>query len=318
MEKTNEEIVRIKIVGIGGGGGNAVDRMLEIGIPMVRYVTIHTDNSGFFRSHAETKVQIGTRETGGRGAGADPTVGQRSAQENHKEIEAAIKDCDMVFLAAGMGGGTGTGAVPVVAEIAKSMGILTVAVVTLPFSFEGQKRMKQALGGVAKLEKCVDSIVVIPNNNLKKVGHGRITLSNAFKKADDVLVQTVMNLVDVIQNTAYINCDFADISSVVKDSGRMHMAVSMASGCNRADKIIEQIKVNDFLDTSVDGANGVMLCVSASEDVGLDEIDSIAGAISEVASKDANIIFGLSFDNTKDDHLKAVLIATRNDKKNDI
>lgn len=310
-EQTNKGNVRIKIVGIGGGGGNAVERMLEIGIPMVRYVTIHTDNGGFFRSHAETKIQIGARETGGRGAGADPTVGQRSAQENRKEIEGAIKDCDMVFLAAGMGGGTGTGAIPVVAEIAKNMGILTIAVVTLPFAFEGQKRMRQALDGVANLEKIVDSLVVIPNNNLKRVCNSRITLSNAFEKADDVLVQTVKNLVDVIQNTAYINCDFADISSIVKDSGRMHVAVGLASGNNRAEKIIEQIKNNSLLDSSVDRATGMMLCISAAEDIGLDEIDNIADTVSELASKNANIIFGLRFDNAMEEQLKAVLIATK-------
>ena len=310
-EQTNEGNVRIKIVGIGGGGENAVERMLEIGIPMIRCVTIHTDNGGFFRSHAETKIQIGAKETGGRGAGADPTVGQRSAQENRKEIEDAIKDCDMVFLAAGMGGGTGTGAIPVVAEIAKNMGILTIAVVTLPFAFEGQKRMRQALDGVANLEKIVDSLVVIPNNNLKRVCNSRITLSNAFEKADDVLVQTVKNLVDVIQTTAYINCDFADISSVVKDSGRMHVAVGVASGNNRAEKIIEQIKHNSLLDSSVDGATGVMLCISGAEDIGLDEIDSIAGKVSELASKNANIIFGLRFDDTMEEQLKAVLIATK-------
>ena len=312
-QPTNEEIVRIKIIGIGGGGGNAVERMLEIDIPMVRYVTIHTDHGGFSRSHAETKIQIGTKETGGRGTGADPLVGQRSAQENYKEIETAIKDCDMVFLAAGMGGGTGTGAISVIAKIAKSMGILTVAVVTLPFAFEGRKRMNQALDGIAKLEKCVDSLVVIPNNNLKRIANGRITLSNAFEKADDVLVQTVSNLVDVVQHTSYINCDFADISSIVRDSGHMHLAVGVASGSDRADKMIEQIKRNNLLDSSVDGATGIMLYVSAGEDIGLDEIDGVASTVSQLASKDANIIFGLKFDNTMADQLKVVLIATKKD-----
>ena len=304
-------VVRIKIVGVGGGGKNAVERMLETNIPLVNYVTINTDDGAVKTSHAETKLQIGCRETKGYGAGANPEVGFRSAKESYNEIEKVIKGCDMLFITSGMGGGTGTGAAPVVAEIAKKLGILTVAVVTTPFSFEGKKRMENAQNGIAKLRENVDSIVIIPNDNLRLVTQTRVTLTNAFALADDVLVQTVKNLVEVIQNTAFINCDFADISSIVKNSGVMHTATGLATGFNRTDEIIEQIKTSALLGSSVEGATGIMICITASGEVGLEEIDKITSAISAVASPDANVIFGMNFDETMDDKLKAVLIATK-------
>lgn len=310
-EQINESVVKIKIVGVGGGGKNAVERMLETNIPLVNYVTINTDDGAVKTSHAETKLQIGTRETKGYGAGANPEVGFRSAKESYNEIEKVIKGCDMLFITSGMGGGTGTGAAPVVAEIARKLGILTVAVVTTPFSFEGKKRMENATNGIAKLRENVDSIVIIPNDNLKLVTQTRVTLTNAFALADDVLVQTVKNLVEVIQNTAFINCDFADISSIVKNSGVMHTATGLATGFNRTDEIIEQIKTSALLGSSVEGATGIMICITASGEVGLEEIDKITSAISAVASPDANVIFGMNFDETMDDKLKAVLIATK-------
>ena len=306
-----DSVVRIKIVGVGGGGKNAVERMLETNIPLVNYVTINTDDGAVKTSHAETKLQIGCRETKGYGAGANPEVGFRSAKESYNEIEKVIKGCDMLFITSGMGGGTGTGAAPVVAEIAKKLGILTVAVVTTPFSFEGKKRMENAQNGIAKLRENVDSIVIIPNDNLRLVTQTRVTLTNAFALADDVLVQTVKNLVEVIQNTAFINCDFADISSIVKNSGVMHTATGLATGFNRTDEIIEQIKTSALLGSSVEGATGIMICITASGEVGLEEIDKITSAISAVASPDANVIFGMNFDETMDDKLKAVLIATK-------
>ena len=310
-EINHDSVVRIKIVGVGGGGKNAVERMLETNIPLVNYVTINTDDGAVKTSHAETKLQIGCRETKGYGAGANPEVGFRSAKESYNEIEKVIKGCDMLFITSGMGGGTGTGAAPVVAEIAKKLGILTVAVVTTPFSFEGKKRMENAKNGIAKLRENVDSIVIIPNDNLKLVTQTRVTLTNAFALADDVLVQTVKNLVEVIQNTAFINCDFADISSIVKNSGVMHTATGLATGFNRTDEIIEQIKTSTLLGSSVEGATGIMICITASGEVGLEEIDKITSAISAVASPDANVIFGMNFDETMDDKLKAVLIATK-------
>lgn len=310
-EINHNSVVRIKIVGVGGGGKNAVERMLETNIPLVNYVTINTDDGAVKTSHAETKLQIGCRETKGYGAGANPEVGFRSAKESYNEIEKVIKGCDMLFITSGMGGGTGTGAAPVVAEIAKKLGILTVAVVTTPFSFEGKKRMENAQNGIAKLRENVDSIVIIPNDNLRLVTQTRVTLTNAFALADDVLVQTVKNLVEVIQNTAFINCDFADISSIVKNSGVMHTATGLATGFNRTDEIIEQIKTSALLGSSVEGATGIMICITASGEVGLEEIDKITSAISAVASPDANVIFGMNFDETMDDKLKAVLIATK-------
>lgn len=308
--QTSEAVVRIKIVGVGGGGTNAVERMLEANIPMVEYITINTDDGGYNSSRAETKLQIGKRETRGRGAGADPVKGLRSAEENRKDIEELLKNCDMLFITAGMGGGTGTGAAPVVAEIARKMGILTVAVVTKPFAFEGKKRMDNALAGIERLEKHVDSMVIIPNDNLKKVSQTKITLCNAFEIADNVLVQTVKNLVELIQNTAFINCDFADIRSVLENSGTMHTATGLASGIDRGTKILEQITSSVLLESSVDNADRILLCISCAEDVALDEIDGINSVLSGMASPNANIIFGMNFDEAMDDQMKIVLIAT--------
>lgn len=310
-EPLKQSAVKIRIVGVGGGGKNAVERMLETNIPMVNYVTINTDDGAVNTSHAETKLQIGARETKGYGAGANPEVGFRSAQESYNEIEKVLKGCNMVFITSGMGGGTGTGAAPVVAEIAKKLGILTIAVVTTPFSFEGKKRMENAKDGIAKLRENVDSIVIIPNDNLKLVTKARVTLTNAFALADEVLVQTVKNLVEVIQNTAFINCDFADISSIVKDSGVMHTATGLAVGVNRTDEIVDQIKTSALLGSSVEGATGIMICITASGEVALEEIDKITSAISADAAPDANVIFGMNFDETMNDKLKAVLIATK-------
>ncbi len=308
--KTNKNEVNIKIAGIGGGGTNAVERMLESGIPLVEYITINTDHGGFNKSHARTKIQIGKRETCGRGAGSIPQRGFESAHENQKEIEDAIKDCDMLFITAGMGGGTGTGAAPVVAEIAKKCGILTVAVVTKPFSFEGKMRMSNALLGIDKLKENADAIVIVPNENLKKVAESRITLSNAFEIADNVLMKAVRNLVEVIQNTAFINCDFSDICSILKNSGKLHLAEGFAKGDRRAEKLISQISENILLDTSVNNSKRILLCVTAAKNVGLDEIDMIITSVSEKASNDAQIIFGINFDEKINDGIKIVLIST--------
>ena len=252
-----EEIVQIKIIGVGGGGTNAVERMLDANIPMVEYITINTDEGGYNNSRAKTKLQIGKKETKGRGAGADPEKGCRSAEENIKEIEEVLKGCDMIFITAGMGGGSGTGAAPIVAEVARKLGILTVAVVTKPFAFEGKRRMDNALAGIAKLENHVDSIVIIPNDNLKKITQTKITLSNAFEMADNVLMQTVKNLVDLIQKTAYINCDFSDIRSVIENSGIMHTATGWSSGIDRGKKILEQITSSMLLESTVDAADRI-------------------------------------------------------------
>lgn len=310
-KQETESVVRIKIVGVGGGGENAVERMLETSIPMVNYVTINTDNDAMKTSHAETKLQIGHKEAKGYGAGANPEIGFRSAKESSREIKEVIKDCDMLFITSGMGGGTGTGAAPVVAEIAKSLGILTIGVVTTPFSFEGKKRMDNAKQGIAKLKEHVDALITIPNDNIKHVVDTKITLNNAFALVDDVLVQTVKNLVEVIQSTAYINCDFADISSIVENSGDMHTATGIACGKNRTERIVEQIKTSALLGSSVNDATGIMICITASDEVGLEEIDKITSEISSLASTEANIVFGMNFDESMGDDLKTVLIATK-------
>ncbi len=311
LEQPEKAVVRIRIIGVGGGGTNAVERMMDADIPLVDYVTVNTDDGGYQGSRAHTKLQIGLGETKGRGAGGDPQKGLRAAQENRRDVENAISDCDMLFIAAGMGGGTGTGAAPVVAEIAKRLGILTVAVVTTPFSFEGRRRMEHALNGIARLRENVDSIIIIPNDNLKLVTQTKITLKNAFSLADDVLVRTVKNIVGVIQRTAFINCDFADITSIVKDSGAMHAATGEANGPDRVSEVVEQIRSSVLLGSSVEGATGIMLCVTASEGVGLEEIDRITSAVTDLAAPDANIIFGMDFDAEMGDRLRAVLIATK-------
>lgn len=311
----DENVVRINIVGVGGGGNNAINRMAECNIPMVRYISVNTDTGAVKHSKVETKLQIGLKETKGLGAGGDPKKGWLSAEENASQIEKAIKDCDMLFVTAGMGGGTGTGAAPVIADIAHKRGILTVAVVTEPFAFEGKKRMENAKAGIALLEESVDALIVIPNDNLKLVAKSKITFNNAFALADDVLMQTVKNIVEVIQQTAFINCDFADVCSVIKNYGYMHTATGRASGEGRADEVIAQIRNSALLKTSAQDATGVLLCITASGEAGLEEIDRISSAISAEAAPDANIIFGMNFDENMGDELKAVLIATHGEEK---
>ena len=310
QEQTSDHIVHINIVGIGGGGTNCVERMLDANIPMVKYITINTDDGSYFGSSAETKIQIGRKETNGRGSGGDPKKGRLSAEENEAEIEHVLSDCEMVFITAGMGGGTGTGAAPVVAKIAQRLGILTIAVVTKPFSFEGSRRMKQAEEGIQNLEKYTDALIVIPNVNLKLVSNSRITLSNAFAIADDVLVQTVKNLVELIQNTAFINCDFADITTILRKSGYIHTATGRGIGKDKTQKIIEQLKRSELLNTSIDGAIGALLYVTIAGNVALADVDEISSAISEVADTNVNLIFGLNFDECLDDEIKVLLVAT--------
>lgn len=306
-KQVDNSVVYINIIGVGGGGNNAVNRMIENGISGVSYISINTDNGAVKRSKAKTSLQIGMRETKGYGAGADPIKGKRSAEESEDEIKNAIKDCDMVFITSGMGGGTGTGAAPVIAKIAKKLGILTVAVVTTPFSFEGKRRKDQANEGIKQLEKNVDAIIIIPNDNLKKVAEEKITFSNAFALADDVLMQTVKNMVELIQKNAYINCDFADIKSILKDSGRVHTAI----GVGDVKEVIEQIKENKLLESTVKDADSVLFCITTSEETSLYDIDLICTEISENARPKANIIFGVDFDKSMGEDIKAILIATK-------
>lgn len=314
FEQVYDSNVKIKVIGVGGGGNNAVNRMISTNIRGVEFIAVNTDSQAINTSCAAKKLVIGEKITRGKGAGSNPDVGKRSAEESIEAIKEVLHGADMVFVTTGMGGGTGTGAAPVVAEIAKKLGILTVCVVTKPFAFEGKKRADNAEDGICKLEEYADALIVIPNENLKKISTEKITLVNAFSIADNVLVQTVKNIVETIRKTSYINRDFADIHSIVNNSGRMHTATACASGKNRAEEIVNKISDSQLLDTSVNGADGVLLCITASSSVALDEIDKISSEISKKASEDADVIIGMDFDDSMNDTIKAMVIATTKNK----
>ena len=305
-----ENIVSIKVIGIGGAGNNVIDRMICAGVQGVSYVAINTDANAIRISQAENKMQIGEKLTNGLGTGSDEELGRKAAEDAAPKIEALLKGTDMVFITAGMGGGCGTGAAPVVAQIAKNMGILTVAVVTKPFSFEGRGRMKAAEAGIEELSRFVDAILIIPNNNLKHATDSKITFINAFAIADGVLLQTVVSIIDLVQSTAEINLDFADMTTVIQNSGRMHVGLGRASGADRVQKIYESIRQSKLLDTSIEGARSVLLSVAGSAKVGLDEVETLAAAVQELVHPDANIILGLRLDKSESDELQALIIAT--------
>ncbi len=305
-----EEAVKIKVIGVGGGGGNAINRMVDAGIKCVEFICINTDRQALLRSKANQKIQIGEKITRGKGAGSKPEIGQRAAEESRDEIIASIKGADMVFITAGMGGGTGTGAAPVVAQIAREMGILTIGIVTKPFSFEGQKRMTQAESGVSELREHVDSLVVIPNERLKLASPQRITLLNAFIVADDVLRQGVQSISDLILLPGLVNLDFADVTAVMKDAGYAHMGVGRASGKDKAEVAANMAISSPLLETAINGAKGVIINVTSSPDIGLDEIETASAMIAEQADGNANIIWGAAFDETMDDEISVTVIAT--------
>lgn len=305
-----DNIVQIKVVGVGGGGGNAVDRMVNSGVQGVEFITVNTDKQVLYRSKATQKIQIGEKVTHGKGAGSKPEIGSKAADESREAISAAIRGSDMVFITAGMGGGTGTGAAPIVAEIARDMGILTIGIVTKPFAFEGKVRMTQADEGIANLKEHVDSLVVIPNERLKLVSEQRITLLNAFAVADDVLRQGVQSISDLIKLPGLVNLDFADVTSVMKDAGYAHMGVGHASGKDKAETAASMAISSPLLETSIAGAKGVIINITSSPDIGLDEIETASSMISEQAHKDANIIWGAAFDENMDDEMTVTVVAT--------
>ncbi|MGW8114130.1 cell division protein FtsZ [Caproicibacterium sp. NSD3] len=305
-----DNIVQIKVVGVGGGGGNAVDRMVNSGVQGVEFITVNTDKQALYRSKATQKIQIGEKVTHGKGAGSKPEIGSKAADESREAISAAIRGSDMVFITAGMGGGTGTGAAPIVAEIARDMGILTIGIVTKPFAFEGKVRMSQADEGIANLKEHVDSLVVIPNERLKLVSEQRITLLNAFAVADDVLRQGVQSISDLIKLPGLVNLDFADVTSVMKDAGYAHMGVGHASGKDKAETAASMAISSPLLETSIAGAKGVIINITSSPDIGLDEIETASSMISEQAHKDANIIWGAAFDENMDDEMTVTVVAT--------
>ena len=305
-----DSVVNIKVVGVGGGGNNVVNRMVKTGTKGVDFIAVNTDKQALAVSSATYKIQIGEKLTNGQGAGSDPEVGRKSAEENRTQISKALEDADMVFITAGMGGGTGTGAAPIVADIAKELGVLTVGVVTKPFRFEGMRRMKQAEGGITELRNKVDSLVIIPNERLKLATDQKITMVNAFEIADDVLQQAVQSISDLIKNTGFINLDFADVSAVMKDAGRAHMGVGRAAGKNKAEEAARMAISSPLLETSINGAKGVLINVTGSMDIGLEEAETAANLVQEAAHPEANIIFGAAFDDTLEDELRVTVIAT--------
>ena len=310
-----DSVVNIKVIGVGGGGNNVVNRMVRTGTKGVDFIAVNTDKQALAVSAATYKIQIGEKLTNGQGAGSNPEVGRKSAEENRTQISKALEDADMVFITAGMGGGTGTGAAPIVADIAKEMGILTVGVVTKPFRFEGMRRMKQAEGGIEELRNKVDSLVIIPNERLKLATDQKITMLNAFEIADDVLQQAVQSISDLIKNTGFINLDFADVSAVMKDAGRAHMGVGRAAGKSKAEEAAKMAISSPLLETSINGAKGVLINVTGSMDIGLEEVETAANLVQEAAHPEANIIFGAAFDDTLEDELRVTVIATGFDEK---
>ena len=268
LETGPENVVNIKVIGIGGGGNNVVNRMVRSGVKGVEFIAVNTDKQALTSSSAGYKIQIGEKLTHGQGAGSNPDVGRKSAEESRNQISKALEDTDMVFITAGMGGGTGTGAAPVVAEIARELGVLTVGVVTKPFGFEGRRRMAQAEQGIEELRSKVDSLVIIPNERLKYATDQKITFANAFEIADDVLRQAVQSISDLIRDTGFINLDFADVSAVMKDAGLAHMGVGRAAGKGKAEEAARMAISSPLLETSINGARGVLINVTGSMDMG--------------------------------------------------
>lgn len=314
FEQGLDNVVNIKVIGIGGGGGNAVNRMISSGVQGVEFISINTDMQALNYSQADTKIQIGEKLTKGQGAGANPEIGRKAAEESKDQITAALAGTNMVFITAGMGGGTGTGAAPVVAQIAREMGILTVGVVTRPFGFEGKKRLEQALGGIDELGKNVDSLVIIPNERLKFVSEQKITFKNAFEIADGVLRQAVANISELITVPGFINLDFADVTSVMKDAGFAHIGTGRAAGKDKAAEAARMAISSPLLETSIDMARGVIVSVIGSDDIGLDEVETAATMVQQAAHPDAHIIFGAFIDDEMDDEIRVVVIATGFDK----
>ena len=305
-----ESGVVIRVIGVGGGGNNAVNRMIAANIRGVEFITVNTDRQALRKSEAPLQMVIGEKITRGFGAGANPDVGARAAEESIEEIKKALSGADMVFVTAGMGGGTGTGAAPIVARVAHEMGILTIGIVTKPFTFEGKRRMEQAERGIKELRQYVDSLVVIPNEKLKQVSDTRITLGNAFEIADDVLRRGVQSISELINVPGFINLDFADVTSVMKNAGYAHMGVGGATGPEKATMAAKAAISSPLLETSIHGARGILISITASHDVGLEDVDLASSMISEAAHPDANVIWGLVFDDTLDDEMRVTIIAT--------
>ena len=310
MADTADKVVKIKVIGVGGAGNNVINRMIASDVKGVEFVAVNTDKQDLEKSKCKNKVQIGEKLTGGMGAGSKPDIGQKSAEESKALISQVLEGTDMVFITAGMGGGTGTGAAPVVAEIARELGVLTVGVVTKPFSFEGRRRMMQAEKGVEELRSRVDSLVIIPNERLKYATDQKITFANAFEIADDVLRQAVQSISDLIRDTGFINLDFADVTAIMKDAGMAHMGVGRAAGKGKAEEAARMAISSPLLETSIEGARGVLINITGSTDIGLEEVEQAATLVQQAVHPDALTIFGATFDESLDDEIRVTVIAT--------
>ncbi len=315
FEVENSPFATIRVLGVGGGGTNAVDRMIKEGLKGVEFIAMNTDKQALFHSSASTKIQIGEKLTKGLGAGANPEIGQKAAEESRDEIAEYLQNCDMVFITAGMGGGTGTGAAPVIAQIAKEIGVLTVGVVTKPFTFEGHKRMIQAEKGIEEFKKNVDTLVTIPNDRLLQVVEKKTSMMDAFKMADDILRQGVQGISDLITVPGLVNLDFADVKTIMSETGLAHMGIGIANGENRATEAAKLAIQSPLLETSIEGAKGVLLNITGGPNLSLFEVNEAANFIYESADQDANIIFGAVIDESLNDEIKITVIATGFEQK---
>lgn len=309
-ENTTIDGARIKVIGVGGGGNNAVDRMIEAGVTKAEFICVNTDAQQLANVKAPTVLNIGRKLTSGLGAGAKPEIGRQAAEESKDEIKNLVKDTEMVFVTAGMGGGTGTGAAPIIAEAAKSHGVLTVAVVTKPFFFEGPQRMRNAEEGIKNLAEKVDAIVTIPNDLLLKIADKKVTIKDSFKLADDVLRQGVQGIIEVITQRGIMNCDFADVRTIMKDSGVAHMGIGVGKGENAAQDAVRAAIESPLLETSIEGAENVLLNITGGSEFSLVDMGEVSSIVRDLVSEEANIIVGTAMDDNLKDEIKVTLIAT--------
>ena len=314
QEVSYDGMAKIKVIGVGGAGNNAVNRMIDAKVTGVEFIAANTDKQVLQLSQAPTKIQIGEKLTRCLGAGGDPSVGEKAAEETREEIANALKGADMVFVTAGMGGGTGTGAAPVVAQIAKELGILTVAVVTKPFSYEGKRRMQNAERGIASLREKVDTLVVIPNDRIMQIAERKTSFTEGFIMSDEILRQGVQGISDLIAIPGLINLDFADVKTIMCDTGMAHMGIGRASGENRAEEAAKAAINSPLLESSIEGARGVLLNITAGPDLGLFEVNTAAELVQKSIDADANIIFGAVIDEKMGDQMSVTVIATGFDK----
>ena len=309
-DNTVIEGAKIKVIGVGGGGNNAVDRMIDAGVTNAEFICVNSDAQQLSHVKAGTVLQIGAKLTNGLGAGAKPEIGRQAAEETKDEIKNIVKDADMVFVTAGMGGGTGTGAAPIIAEAAKSAGILTVAVVTKPFAFEGPQRMRNAEEGIKNLAERVDSIVTIPNDLLLKIADKKVTINDSFKLADDILRQGVQGIIEIITQKGIVNCDFADVRTIMKDSGVAHMGIGIGKGENAAQDAVRAAIESPLLETSIAGAENVLLNITGGTEFSLVDMGEVSSIIKDMVSDEATIIVGTAVDESMKDEIKVTLIAT--------